>query len=293
MRASAVNRNDAYNRTDTDDATAPKKSIDDAKSRVEQKSAQYEQRAEGKAVVQKLSDNVRERIFGDRDDQFKNIRTTKETLNDIQQQRQSGKLSDADADAKVKQAESKFDTEFKRVESAQQNNAKFGQVANVAGREFTSTTAGVAAAGATTTGTAGLGTAAAPVVGVGIKIATASAWDAASKVFFEGKPGSGFTGQNSASIGNLAVRRIQGEKITTNDVVSAGAQTALDGVGGGSAVKSAKTLGAMGKAGELTGKFAPDAINFGIKNAPNALKQAAASNAINSGKIALDPTLTD
>jgi hypothetical protein len=322
MRASAVNGNNAYNRTDADDAPAPKKakesdragggqaadaskpaaeskredvakSIEDAKSRVEQKGAQYEQRAEGKAALQKLGDNARERVFGDRDDQGKNIRITKEALSDIQQQQQSGKLSDVDAAAKVKETESKFEQEFTRVEQAQQTNAKVGQILNVAGREISSTAAGLAAAGGTTVGTLGLGTLAAPVAGVATKVATSAAWDANSKLFFEGKAGSGFTGQNSTSIGNLAVRGAQGEKITTNDVVSAGAQTLLDGVGGGSAVKSAKTLSTMKEAGELTGKFAPDVINFGIKNAPNALTQTAASNAINSGKIAVDPTLSD
>ncbi len=342
MRASAVNANNAYNRTETDDEQAPKKSkaseragndqaaandkkassndgqqadkgtateankpaaeakqedvaksIEDAKSRVEQKGAQYEQRAEGKAVVQKWGDDVRQKIWGDRDDQFKNIRTTKEALNDIQQQQQSGKLSDTDAAAKVKETEGKFEQEFKRVSEAQQTNSKVGQVVNVAGREVSSTSTGLAAAGATTAGTAGAGTVAAPVVGVSTKIATASAWDAVSKVFFEGKADSGFTGQNSTSAGNLAVRWAQGEKITGSDVASAATQAALDGVGGGSALKSAKTLSVMKDGGELTGKFVPDAINFGIKNAPTAVKQTVASNALESGKIATDSKLTD
>jgi hypothetical protein len=123
--------------------------LDAAEKELNAYSKKYDQKADGKAGVQKAMDWVRKGFNeGYGDDQFKNIGKTREALSTLRQDLDGNKISQAEARDKLATIRDSFNSEEKRVTEAQGENAKIGQAVHGAGRAGVVTLSGLGATAA-------------------------------------------------------------------------------------------------------------------------------------------------
>jgi hypothetical protein len=197
--------------------------LDAAEKDLNAYSQKYDQKADGKAGVQKAMDWVRKGFNeGYGDDQFKNIGKTREALGALRKDLDSNKISQAEARDKLGDIRGSFNSEEKRVTEAQGDNAKVGQAVHGAGRVGVVTLSGLGATAASG-GNVFVGFAAATGAG--------SLYDAAT-VADQGKSEIAPKLDSGNSLGGVAAQGLKGEKIDGGDWARGGLGSAIDGVNG-------------------------------------------------------------
>jgi hypothetical protein len=275
----------------------------------------YEQRAEGKAGIQKGMDVMRAWVNrgddgkGYGDDQWKNIANTQHAIEQIEAGLQNGSIGAQQAEQQLDQLRQSFQGEAQRVDQAQQGNARVGQIVHGAGRVLAVSTAGIAGAGA------GAGVGSVPLA-IASAAAAGSAYDAVtvgavefdkkmgnSQAPANGQPGIAPTFDANQSLGGLGANAFAGQKIEGQDIMQAATGTALDAVSGfgvGQGVNTARLriAGAHRAAQQVAGNAAARAGTLAVGRAAagasvkTSLQQSALTLGVQSAGTAIDPSLS-
>lgn len=204
-------------------AAAAQPTLAQSEQRLSHYAKQYEEKADGKAGIQKLGDFFRKGVTGYGDHQFRNIGESQKALTSLKQQVRSGKLTQAQADSASSVVLKKFSVEEARVTKAQAQNAEIGKAVHGAGRVVV---VGGSAVAATVAG-GGVNV----VAGAAAAAAAGSVYDAVT-VADQGRSVIAPQLDASNSVGGLGMRAAKGKKVNGGDVARALMGTATDGVNG-------------------------------------------------------------
>ncbi len=256
----------------------------------------YEDKADGKAGIQKFGDATRAlwgRVVdgeGHRDHQFRNIAETKDRLAQIKAEVQSGQLGGQEAQQALAQESQRFHGEADRVAQAQTGiNASVGQAVHGAGRIAIVSAAGIAGTVAGGGVNIFAGAAAAVAAGSAYDALTVGAGAVDKKLGNGGNSAIAPTFDTQQSFGGLAAGALAGEKIEGKDLVHAGVGTALDLVSGFGAGQGIKATRAAVAATNGTVQAAQAAAGASVKTG---LQQSAATLGVQSAGTAIDPSLS-
>jgi hypothetical protein len=192
--------------------------------------ARYQQQADGKSGPQRLMDPIRSNYNqGYADDQLKNIGTTQQALANVRRQLDQGSISAAQADARLSEIETRFNSEAARVGEAQLGNARIGTAVLGAGHGAATVLGGLGgAAGGFFLG----GPPGALAGAAGGSALAGSIYDAAVVPYRGSGPIAPQFNANQ-SLGGVASSVINGEKITAGNLVRGTTGTLIDAASGG------------------------------------------------------------
>jgi serine/threonine protein phosphatase 1 len=258
-----------------------------AEKRLSDYARQYEQKAAGKAGVQKAMDWTRKAFNeGYGDDQFKNIGKTKQQLAALKNDVRSGKLSQAQADKASAALLEKFNREEARVTKAQAGNAEVGKAVHGAGRVGVVTLAGLGATAASGGNV---------FVGIAAAVGAGSLYDAVT-VADQGTSSIAPRLDSANSLGGVAARKLKGENVNGGDLARASLGTLTDGVNGAFAGQGmlsgrAAQLGAQKLAAGQASRWALGQATVRVSTL-NAIGQTGANTGLQTVGIAADRTLS-
>lgn len=271
-------------------APATQPTLAQSEQRLSHYAKQYEQKADGKAGIQKLGDFFRKGITGYGDHQFKNIGESQKALASLKQQVRVGKLSQAQADSASRVVLKKFGAEEARVTKAQAQNAEIGKAVHGAGRVVV--VSGSAAVATVAGGGVNV------VAGTIAAAAAGSAYDAIT-VAAQGRSVIAPRLEAANSLGGVAMRAVQGKAVNRVDVTRAFTGTATDAVNGvfagrGVITSKAAQLAAQqiaAQSGKQAGRFALG-LASAKAGAVNTVWQTGAATGMQTLEIAGNTSLT-
>lgn len=251
--------------------------VNDALRDVQQARNEYATKAGGKNVLQQWGDNVREGIWGDRDDQFKNLRQTEEQLVALQGRARQGE----DVGAELRQLQGSYRSETRRVTEAQAFNTQVGEVAYTVGKGVAVTAAAAAVVG--TGGAAGL-----VLAGVAA-VATSSAIDGATVLGAKltGDEGTSEFGPKLSvdnSIGGVGMQAASGEQVSSEQIQSAAWGTVTDFVTGAFNAKGIASARKVQQSMQGASKLELG-LAVGKSHAVNTLQQTGVQEVVSAGQI--------
>jgi hypothetical protein len=271
-------------------AAAAQPTLTQSEQRLSHYAKQHEEKADGKAGIQKLGDFFRKGVTGYGDHQFRNIGESQKALTSLKQQVRSGKLTQAQADSASSVVLKKFSVEEARVTKAQAQNAEIGKAVHGAGRVVV--VGGLAVAATAAGGGVNV------VAGAAAAAAAGSVYDAVT-VADQGRSVIAPQLDAANSLGGVAMRAAKGKKVNGGDVARALMGTATDGVNGafgaqGVISSRAKQLVVQQVAAQSGRQATKMALGFASVKAGvvNSLWQTGAATGMKTVEIAGNTSLT-